>query len=268
MEIRDWALRVFGADTLAEKLYSPPGGVRELTDREPGQPIPWARPARPPELQIAPRGERLKFPSPKALYRPDMRIRCLHTFANHELMAVELMAWALLAFPQAESSFRLGLAKILIDEQRHVRLYADHLELMGAPFGSLPVNQHFWRVAEQISSPLDWVCAMHLTFEQANLDHAPMFARLFREVEDEASALVMDTIFRDEISHVRFGSRWLKAYRPEGSSMFETFVAHSHDRTTPLDRARGTEFQIEARRKAGLDEEFIAALESWGRNDS
>ncbi len=191
-----------------------------------------------------------------------MRVRCLHTFANHELMAVELMAWALLAFPEADRRFRMGLANILLEEQGHFALYAQRIEELGARFGDLPLNDHFWRAAGEITNPLEWVCTMHLTFEQANLDHAPYFGKLFSEVEDYDSADLMERIFEDEQRHVHFGSRWLKHYQPEEKSLFEAFV----DNCTPShrpSRARGPEFQIEARQRSGLDEDFIRSLQAW-----
>lgn len=259
MEIRQWALRVFSADCLEEKLIAPAGGLKSLTDHAPGPALPWTRPPRPAHLQIAPKGKRKNFPHPSSLDRPDMRIRCLHVFANHELMALEMMAWALLAFPEAEKTFRRGLANILLDEQRHFRLYAERLTAMGVQFGELPVNDHFWRAGADITNPLDWVCTMHLTFEQSNLDHAPYYGRLFREVGDLPSANLMQLIFEDELRHVRFGSRWLKHYGPPGSSMFEAFSNHCSFTNPPI-RAVGPEFQEGARLQAGLDQDFVRHL--------
>lgn len=259
MEIREWAERVFTADTLEEKLLAPPGGLKSLTDHEPGIAVPWRRPPRPARLAVAEKTARKNFPHPTALHREDMRARCLHVFANHELMALEMMAWALLAFPEADKTFRKGLANILLDEQGHFQLYADRLEKMGVVFGDIPINDHFWRAGADISNPLDWVCAMHLTFEQSNLDHAPYYGRLFAEAGDKESASLMTTIFEDEIRHVRFGARYLKAHRPEGSSLFETFQQHCSPNNPPV-RAMGPEFQAEARRLAGLDDEFIESL--------
>ena len=265
MEIRQWALRIFLADNLEEKLLEPEGGLKSLTDEMPGEPIAWSRPARPGHLHIAARARRKKFPHPDSLVHEEMRVRCLHAFANHELMALEMMAWALLAFPQAERSFRRGLAKILHDEQGHFRLYAQRLQRMKVEFGDLPINDHFWRAGPDLASPLDWVCSMHLTFEQSNLDHAPYYGRLFREADDLDSYQLMQTIFEDEIHHVRFGSRWLNHYLPPGASAFETFVAHCNP-GNPAERARGLEFQEQARRRAGLDDDFIRSLRNYGHD--
>lgn len=262
MELREWASRVFSGDSLEEKLVVPEGGLKALTDENPGAPVAWTCPPRPAHLQIAPKNRRKRFPHPNSLDRPDMRVRCLHTFANHELMAVELMAWALLAFPEADRRFRMGLANILLEEQRHFALYAQRISELGATFGDLPLNDHFWRAAKEITNPLEWVCTMHLTFEQANLDHAPYFARLFEEVEDQPSAELMQLIFEDEQRHVTFGSRWLKHYQPHDKSLFQAFV----DNCTPSHepgRARGPDFQVEARRRCGLDEDFIRSLRAW-----
>lgn len=262
MEMREWALRIFSADCLEEKLVKPPGGLKALTDHSPGSPVAWKRPPRSAELQIAPKKKRKRIPHPQSLHREDMRVRCLHAFANHELMALELMAWALLAFPDAEPNFRKGLANILMDEQRHFQLYAERLEAMGTRFGELPINDHFWRAAKDINNPLDWVCTMHLTFEQANLDHAPYFSKLFRQVDDEPSADLMQLIFEDEMRHVNFGTRWLKHYQPEDQSMFEVYAEHCSEINSPF-RAKGPEFQEEARLKAGLDQDFIRSLKAW-----
>ncbi len=259
MELNEWAGRIFTADNLEEKLLAPPGGLKSLTDRNPGPPVRWRQPPRPTHLQIAPKSRRKGFPKISSLHREDMRARCLHTFANHELMALEMMAWALLAFPEADSSFRRGLAQVLLDEQRHFQLYTERLSAMGVTFGDLPLNDHFWRAGPDIASPLNWVCTMHLTFEQSNLDHAPYFGRLFQEVDDLASAQLMQTIFEDEIRHVRFGSRWLKAYSGPDTSTFEAFKAHGSP-LNPPERAVGPEFQAQARLQAGLDESFVEAL--------
>lgn len=261
MELREWAERVFRADCLKEKLARPPEGLKSLTDAEPGLPVAWQLPSRPPELQVSHKKRRKKFPHPSSLARQEMRVRCLHVFANHELMALEMMAWALLAFPQAPPAFRRGLANVLLDEQRHFELYAERLQAMGTPFGQLPVNDHFWRVAGGITDPLDWICTMHLTFEQANLDHAPYFAQRFKEVEDQASADLLQTIFEDEIRHVRFGCKWLRHYQPEGESAFEVYRRHCGPANSPA-RAQGPDFQEQARLSAGLDPDFISALKA------
>ena len=261
MELREWAMRVFRADCLEEKLLAPMGGLKALSDHDPGAAVAWSLPQRPAHLKVAPKHLRKKFPHPASLDREDMRVRSLHAFANHELMALEMMAWALLAFPQAEPSFRKGLAKILLDEQGHFQLYADRLRAMGVEFGELPVNDHFWRAGADISNPLDWVCTMHLTFEQSNLDHAPYYAKRFREVDDRASAELMQRIFEDEIQHVRFGSRWLKQHQTSGTSLFDLFARHC-TASNPPERAMGAEFQEQARRDAGLDDDFIRALQA------
>lgn len=262
VELREWAERIFTADSLEEKLLTLPDGLKSLTDEQPGQAVAWTAPPRPAGLQIAPKNKRKRIPHPNAFEQKDMRIRALHAFANHELMALEMMAWALLAFPQADKTFRKGLANVLLDEQRHFALYAEHIKTMGATFGDLPLNDHFWKAATKINDPLDWVCTMHLTFEQANLDHAPYFGKAFSEVEDHASADLMQVIFEDEIRHVRFGSRWLKKWQPEGASMFETYAQHCSGGRSPF-RAKGLDYQKDARLAAGLDDDFVSRLEAW-----
>lgn len=256
MELRELACRILDVPTLQARLEPVP---EELTDDDPGPARPWRAPARPPSLQIAPKPARKSIPHPDALHDPAMRARCLHIFANHELMALELMAWAILAYPQAPAAFRRGLGWLIAEEQRHLRLYIERLEALGVRFGDVPVNDHFWRLAPQLTTPLEWVCAMNLTFEQANLDHAPAFAEHFRRFDDHDSAALMDRITDDEIKHVGFGARWLAHFAGPEADLYEVFASQLTAYNS-LDRARGPAFNAEARRQAGLDEVFITRL--------
>ncbi len=100
---------------------------------------------------------------------------------------------------------------------------------------------------------------MNLTFEQANLDHALVYAARFREIEDFATAQLMDTILEDEISHVGFGIRWLESFKRPEQPMFEAYTEHLTGHHTP-DRARGAELNVEARERARMPQDFLDAM--------
>ena len=262
MELRDLATQIMDGPTLDHKLLEPPEGLAALTDHDPGPATPWREPAREPRLAISPKAARRSLPHPDSLRDVAMRRRVLHTFANHELMAVELMAWALLAYPEAPAAFRRGLAWLIVEEQRHVRLYVERLEALGGALGQEPLNDHFWRVAPELKTPLQWVCAMNLTFEQANLDHAPEFAAHMRRAQDEQSALLLEQIERDEIHHVAFGARWLERLAPQEQrhdlfALFERSLTGHHSPARAKGRAR---FNEQARQAAGLPQAFIDAM--------
>lgn len=255
--IQTWAERVFFGDTLDEKFLD---CDLEITPDIDAKKTLWSDPGRPAELMVADRKDRKKLPKPSSLHDKNMRARTLHAFANHELMAVELCAYALLRFPDAPANFRLGVAHILKDEQRHLKLYMERMEALGTSFGDLPVNDHFWRSAPLLDAPLKWVCAINLTFEQANLDHAPVYAKYFKDVEDDASSELMELIAAEEVDHVGFGAQFLKQATPVGEKSFDVFVDNLTFHNT-ADRARGRNFSEDLRRQSGLDEHFIRSME-------
>src|SRR5258706_12689923 len=153
MELREFAERVLFATTLGEKLLRP----SDITDERPGPAfVTPAAPGRPAELQFKVTGEaRDSFPGTKNLEQESERGRLLHFFANHELLATELMALVLLRFPEAPAAFRRGVAETLQDEQIHTRLYLERMKDCGMQFGALPVSGYFWRAISRMASPLD-----------------------------------------------------------------------------------------------------------------
>lgn len=256
MELRDLALRVLQSEDLDLKLAPP---QEELTDESPGPAFRAEGPGRPANLQIDPTAKP-KVPAIQGMGDPAQRPRILHAFANHELQAAELFAWALLAFPEAPPGFRRGLAGILQDEQRHTRMYRARLHEAGAELGDYPVNGYFWGKARSITSPLRFICAMSLTFENANLDHTVEYAEAARKAGDDKTAAVIERVHRDEIEHVRFGWTWLQVFKHEDESAWEAFQANL---TWPLRpaKAKGRTFYRPGRVAAGLDDEFIRRIE-------
>jgi len=255
MEIRDWCIRILSADTLEEKLLHPDS----LTDKAPGSPILWNTPSRPLGMAFQKHSKKDKLPVLHELSDPHKRAICLHRFAGHELLAVEVMAYALLAFPDAPKHFRKGLANTLKEEQGHVRLYTQRLRELGVGFGDLPLYKHFWAYTKFLRSPQEYVSVMSLTFEMANLDFAPAYEKVFNRYDDTESALLMRKILEDEISHVSFGMHWLGKMKSPEESSWESWRKHTPD-LLPVRRAVGLPMQEGARQKAGVPEAWIAEM--------
>src|SRR3954469_780640 len=152
MQARAYAIAIVTGDALATKL-SPPPEV-ELEDAEPALILQAS--GRPAELAIVP-GREARVPPIEGMRDPSQRARILHALANHELQAIELFAWALLAYPDAPVQFRRGLVAILADEQRHLQLYIDRLAALNTRFGDHPVTGHFWNKLEHMRTPIEFV---------------------------------------------------------------------------------------------------------------
>ena len=258
MELRDWAVHILSADTLEQKLYDP----REWTDFQSGSPLIWDEPTRPPGMHFCLKKKEEKLPSFQEHGDPDKRAICLHRFAGHELLAVEMMAFTLLAFPQAPPTFRKGLAHTLREEQVHVALYMKEMERLGIRFGDLPLYRHFWNHVPYIQSPMHYVSIMSLTFEMANLDFAPMYGKSFAHFGDEGSATLMAKILKDEIGHVRFGWRWLKSFHQGKESEWDAWEKILQSTLLVPRRAKGFFVHEDPRRQAGIPDEWIKKLKT------
>lgn len=258
MELREWAIRVLGADTLEEKLFCP----AELTDYQPGTPLLWKEPTRPAGMEFKRHTHKEKLPAFHEHRNPDKRALCLHRFAGHELLAVEIMAYALLAFPDAPKHFRKGVANTLREEQGHVRLYMARMEELGLRFGDFALYKHFWAHTPFLTNPIRYLSVMSLTFEMANLDFAPLYGKSFARCGDEKSAALMQTILEDEIRHVSFGKHWLTKLKEENRTEWDVWVDNLPPLMTPK-RAKGFIYHEAHRREAGIPDEWNQKLKSF-----
>jgi uncharacterized ferritin-like protein (DUF455 family) len=253
--IERWAWDYVRSATLEAKLAPPPRPER--WEEEP-PPRPGLRPGRPPELEPLERPP--KTPRPGALRDPAKRAQLLHTFFHHELQAAELMCWALLAFPDAPRAFRKGLSAIALDEVRHMRLYAEHIERLGFAIGDFGVRDWFWERVPAATDPAAFVALLGVGFEGANLDHTDRFARLFRDVGDDEGARIQELVGEEEEPHVRFAIHWFERFA--GGLEWERWLAVLPPPLSPI-VMRGKPIVREARRRAGMSEPFLDALERY-----
>jgi uncharacterized ferritin-like protein (DUF455 family) len=264
MELREFAEQVLFATTLEEKLRAP----GELTDERPGPALvtPVA-PGRPANLIFKPHGtgDKSEFPGLHQLEKDHERGKLLHFFGNHELLATELMALVLLKFPDAPAAFRQGILRTLQDEQEHTRLYMERMKTCGIALGDFPVSGYFWRCVAPMEHPIDYVAGLCLTFEQANLDFAGHYGRNLATVGDAGSAKLLEKIYRDEIGHVAYGLKWFRRWKNPGESDWDAFCRTLKFPLSPQ-RAKGFLLNVEGRRAAGLDPQFIAELNVYSQS--
>lgn len=205
--------------------------------------------------------QQLKFPKATRLNETEKKAMALHSFANHELLAIEMMAAAVLIYPhetEDEVRFKKGIITALRDEQKHLGLYIKRLNSLGFEFGDFPLNDFFWRQMEKLKTPSQYAAVMALTFEAANLDFAQYYARLFRDFGDEETALILETVLEDEIAHVAFGSHWMKRWRGD-KSLWDYYLTSLPWPLSPA-RSKGIGFDHDLHQRAMMDSAFVDHL--------
>ncbi len=182
-----------------------------------------------------------------------------HIF-HHELQAAELMAWALLAFSDAELEFRRGLLGICLDEIRHMNLYREHIEALGCSIGDFGVRDWFWRRIPACPTKLSFVSVMGMGLEAANLEYAAAFAERFRLAGDETGAALQERIASEEHGHVSFATRWFKQWT--GGCDFERWSLELPAPFSPW-VMHGNPIAESVRLRAGMSEAFVRALRAY-----
>jgi uncharacterized ferritin-like protein (DUF455 family) len=227
LTIERWAKDFILSTDLEGKFHPPP--IPRLWDAKP-VPERITHPGRPSSLIVARRAS--KSPGPEAIRSPERRAELAHTFLHHELQAAELMAWAVLAFPESPRAFRLGLLGVLTDEVRHMGLYRDYLRSLGFDYGDFPIRDWFWVRIPSCPTAAHFTASMGIGFEGGNLDHTRRFAERFRAIGDRRGAALEEQIGDEEIGHVRFALSWFRKWVETDG--FATWMHHLVAPLTPM----------------------------------
>jgi len=261
MNVFDYAKLIVLGDSLEDKLTSP-NLVEDMSCTNSVPHIDFSMPSRSKKITFSERT--VRFPKTNTLGNDDMKGTALHFFANHELLAIEIMAAAILQLAGNEFEGRekllQGILKTISDEQKHFKLYLRQIQEFGMDFGDIPNNIFFWKQFLKVKSWEEYFALVSLTFEGANLDFALYYASIFKHYGDDKCAQIMHTIHQDEISHVAFGVSYLN--KKADGKLWDYYNSLLPEQVTPA-RAKGVGFDTAGRIKAGMDMDFIQELKSY-----
>ncbi len=262
MTLFEYAKNILLGESLEEKLT--PSSVIEWNESELWEPLRVKFPARNEKISFS--QKQIKFPGKGALKLDKEKGKALHFFANHELLAIEMFAQAILLFPELKISQRKLLVKTLEEEQKHFSLYLKRMNSFGVKFGDFPLNQFFWSFMEKIETPDQFFATISLTFEQANLDFAKYYHSIFELVGDGETANILKIVYEDEIKHVARGrhevAHSLVGKEEAMTQLWEHYCDILPPPLTPA-RAKGLIFDEEGRKMAGLPTEYIESLKEY-----
>ena len=187
-----------------------------------GQAKPDLRPARSPKPELLPPNQ---MPKRGKAGSKRNKISLLHALAHIELNAIDL-AWDIVAryaemhedlvtddrfsLPMA---FFTDWAQVADDEAKHFLMLSDRLQDLDANYGDLPAHDGLWEAAEKTADDFAGRLAIvPMVLEARGLDVTPQMIEMMERQEDHKTAEMLKIIHDDEITHVRAGTVWFKAY--------------------------------------------------------
>lgn len=235
----DWLQQAVGLD--ADRILDEPPGL-------PG------RPERP--VLVAPRDLPARSPN-----TPMGHAALIHSVAHIEFNAINLALDAVWRFEGLPRAFYGDWLKVAREEALHFTLLSEHLATLGHAYGDFEAHDGLWLMTARTRH--DVLARMALVprlLEARGLDATPPMQARLRRVGDQRAVDILSIILRDEVGHVAIGNHWFRnlcAQRGlEPLSHFRALArAHGAPRLKPP-------FNLEARQRAGFDEQELAALDA------
>jgi uncharacterized ferritin-like protein (DUF455 family) len=222
-----------------------------------GHAAPPPRPARPPVPQLLdPRDVPRRRPG-----TPAGRVALLHALGHIELNAVDLH-WDIIA-RFTDHPMPLGFyddwVQAADDEAKHFNLLSDCLVALGSYYGAMPAHAFMWQAAEDTAEDLlGRLAVVPMVLEARGLDVTPGMLDLFRAAGEAQAVAALETIYREEVAHVAYGSKWFNwlcgRAGDDPKEVFHTLVRrYFHGALKPP-------FNEEKRAEAGIPPDFYWPL--------
>jgi uncharacterized ferritin-like protein (DUF455 family) len=135
----------------------------------------------------------------------------LHRHMNNECVAMEIASQALVDFPDAPWDLRLAIARQAADESRHMHILLRRFLELGGTVGEFPVSNYEWNLCGMVDNLPGRLAIENRTFEAGLIDILGQLRTTWREAGDDRTADALEAILADEITHVRFANRWIRA---------------------------------------------------------
>ena len=162
-----------------------------------------------------------------------LRIR-LHGIFVGELQALEAAGRTLWDFPDAPWEFKLNMARQCWDEARHVQTFEKLIERAGGEVGEYPENTFLFETSCH-DDPVLRVTGVNRCLEGLACDVFRQLIDYGVQTGDDLIAQAVDFVLADELTHVRFGSDWVREFTkgdPERLKRAQAFQRETDQRFT------------------------------------
>ncbi len=135
----------------------------------------------------------------------------MHGIFVGELQALEGAARSLWDFPDAPWEFKMNMARQSWDEARHVQIFEKLLERAGGTPGMFPESTFLFDCACN-DDPALRVAGVNRGLEGLACDVFRDMIRYADQADDAVMRQAIDYVLADELTHVRFGSDWVREF--------------------------------------------------------
>jgi len=193
--------------------------------------------------------------------RSPLQLRAqLHGIFVGELQALEAAGRTLWDFPDAPWEFKMNMARQCWDEARHVQIFEKLMEHTQGEIGEFPENTFLFETSCH-EDPALRVTGVNRCLEGLACDVFRSLVEYGKKVGDDVIAQAVDYVLADELTHVRFGSNWVKEFtkgNPEKARAVKEFQMET-ERAFSFGGQRPLAHQD--RLEAGFTEEELREIE-------
>lgn len=137
------------------------------------------------------------------------RAALIHSITHIEFNAVNLALDAAYRFRHLPQAYYRDWIQVAAEEAYHFTLLRDHLRTLGYEYGSFTAHDGLWDMARKTAhDPLVRMALVPRVLEARGLDVSPVLIHKLKSCGDADAVAILEIIQRDEIGHVRIGTRW------------------------------------------------------------
>ncbi len=235
-------------------------GGYTLDSIHPPKPIGQAGHPQKPELVVPRKLKRRRLGTPLG------HASMIHAIAHIEFNAINLALDAAYRFRGLPQAYYDDWLRIADEERYHFQLIQERLGKLGYAYGDFPAHNGLWETAQKTAN--DVLLRMGLVpriLEARGLDVNPGIMQKLKEIGDEEVVPALEIILRDEVGHVKAGTKWFRYLcEQRGIDSEETFERLVRDNLPHTIRGP---FHEQGRRQAGFSEREMHFLYTLDREN-
>lgn len=210
------------------------------------------------------RPDRPELVDPKEVPRRNLsslkgRLTLVHAIAHIEFNAINLALDAVYRFRDMPDQFYTDWCLVAAEEAKHFTMLSDYLESHDMRYGDVAAHNGLWEMA--VKTDGDVLVRMALVprvLEARGLDVTPTMMAKLKPTGDTRLIDILQTIFDDEIGHVKIGTYWYKSLCEERQLAPDETFLQLIDKY--MQGAKFGPFETEARLEAGFSHEEMQGL--------